>query len=201
MKRLVLAAALTLILGISTLAQAETPYPGTLNLFDRGGGLIYDKDLNITWLKDANYAKTSVYDADGLMNVYVAAGWASGLVYGGYDDWRLPTRTSGEMGHLYDTELGNSAGGPLTNTGPFINLQPSAYWTGTSYGSWRWGTYYWYFDFGSGSESAILVGSELYAWAVRDGDVAPVPIPGAILLFAPGLAGIAALKRRIGRRG
>ncbi|PPD33372.1 MAG: hypothetical protein CTY19_07580 [Methylomonas sp.] len=25
-------------------------------LFDRGGGLIYDSDLNVTWLADANYS-------------------------------------------------------------------------------------------------------------------------------------------------
>ena len=40
-------------------AQAE--------LFDRGGGLIYDDAQNITWLQDANYAKTSGYDSDGKM--------------------------------------------------------------------------------------------------------------------------------------
>ena len=47
--------------------------PGIANaaLVDRGGGLIYDTDLNITWLADANYAYTSGYDTqdatDGLM--------------------------------------------------------------------------------------------------------------------------------------
>ena len=30
--------------------------------FDRGGGLIFDSDLNIIWLQDANYAKTSGYE-------------------------------------------------------------------------------------------------------------------------------------------
>ncbi len=60
-------------------------------LIDRGGGLIYDNVLNITWLSDANYAKTSGVDADGLMNWTAANAWAAGLVYGGYSDWRLPT--------------------------------------------------------------------------------------------------------------
>ena len=60
-------------------------------LFDRGGGMIYDSDLNITWLADANYAQTSGYDADGRMNWGAANTWADNLVYGGYSDWRLPT--------------------------------------------------------------------------------------------------------------
>jgi len=41
--------------------------PAEATLFDQGGGLIYDTDLNITWLQDANYAMTSGYDADGRM--------------------------------------------------------------------------------------------------------------------------------------
>lgn len=60
-------------------------------LIDRGSGLIYDDVLKITWLQDANYAKTSNYDADGLMNWADANAWAANLSYGGYDDWRLPT--------------------------------------------------------------------------------------------------------------
>jgi hypothetical protein len=50
---------LAVILGVSSITYAA--------LWDRGGGLIYDDVLNITWLQDANYAKTSGYDADGRM--------------------------------------------------------------------------------------------------------------------------------------
>lgn len=37
------------------------------SLIDRGGGLIYDSNLNVTWLQDANYAKTSGYHVSGAM--------------------------------------------------------------------------------------------------------------------------------------
>lgn len=68
-------------------------------LIDRGGGLIYDDVLNITWLQDANYAKTSGYDADGRIKWIDAMNWVSALSYGGYDDWRLPTiRDTGSPG-------------------------------------------------------------------------------------------------------
>ncbi len=62
-------------------------------LIDRGGGLIYDSGLNITWLQDANYAKTSGYHPTGEMTWFEAMTWSENLVYGGYDDWRLPTLT------------------------------------------------------------------------------------------------------------
>ena len=105
-------------------------------LVDRGGGLIYDTDLNVTWLQDANYAKTSGYDTDGRMTWANATAWAANLSYYDsvrnvtYTDWRLPTFTdlgapgcqtansgtdcgynvnpaSSEMAHLFFTELGN----------------------------------------------------------------------------------------------
>jgi hypothetical protein len=63
-------------------------------LFDRGSGLIYDDVLKVTWLQDANYAKTSGYDTDGKMNWSAALTWADGLSYGGYSDWRLAANTS-----------------------------------------------------------------------------------------------------------
>jgi hypothetical protein len=104
----------------------------TATLFDRGGGLIYDSDQNITWLQDANYAKTSGYNSSGQMDWYQAVAWADGLAY--YDsvrdvtwtDWRLPTTVDGlrewgfdgtttagynittsEMGYMYYTNLVN----------------------------------------------------------------------------------------------
>lgn len=71
--------------------------PAQAALHDRGSGLIYDDVLNLTWLQDANYAKTSGYDADGAMTWTTATTWAANLVYHDsvrnvdYSDWRLPT--------------------------------------------------------------------------------------------------------------
>jgi hypothetical protein len=62
-------------------------------LNDRGGGLLYDDVLNVTWLQDANYAQNSGYDADGQMDWNTANTWAANLVYGGYNDWRLAANT------------------------------------------------------------------------------------------------------------
>lgn len=149
-------------------------------LYDRGGGLIYDDVLNITWLQDANYAKTSGYDADGLMTWNQADTWAKNLVYGGYDDWRLPTTVDGpyswgydgtttagynittsEMGYMYYVNLGNlgyydthgnhpQSGWGLTNTSPFNNLQSTDDWSGTEYSADPDGA--WYFNFGDGDQ-------------------------------------------------
>jgi len=51
----------------------------------------------VTWLQDANYAKTSLFDGDGKMNWTDANAWAANLSYVDtvrsvtYTDWRLPT--------------------------------------------------------------------------------------------------------------
>lgn len=82
-------------------AQAE--------LFDRGGGLLYDNVLNVTWLQDANYAKTSGYDADGRMDWNSARTWADNLTFGGYSDWRLPSiKPIGDDWNFYVTLNGSS---------------------------------------------------------------------------------------------
>lgn len=75
-------AAVVAIASVVSNAQAE--------LFDRGGGLIYDDVLKVTWLQDANYAQTSGYDADGLMNWEAANSWVTGLNINGVTGWRLP---------------------------------------------------------------------------------------------------------------
>lgn len=180
-------------------------------LYDRGGGLIYDDDFNITWLQDANYAMTSGYDADGLMNWDQAMTWADNLVFGVYDDWRLPTALNhdgtrpcaeyscigSEMGHLYYTELGNSAYGPLNNTGFFTNLQQGHYWSGTEWSSNPY-AYAWDFNFDNGHQFVNMLskGSNNYALAVRLGDVAAVPEPGTLLLLGSGLGGLIVYRKR-----
>ena len=85
---------------LALLAGVAMPGAAQATLIDRGGGMIYDDVLNITWLQDANYAKTSRYDKGvagdewdkpGMMTWSEATAWAADLSYGGYTDWRLPT--------------------------------------------------------------------------------------------------------------
>jgi len=78
-----------------------TASPAGAALIDRGGGLIYDTGLNVTWLADANDAFGSIYDSsdgttDGRMTWSNAVAWAATLSYFDsvrnvtYTDWRLP---------------------------------------------------------------------------------------------------------------
>jgi len=118
-------------LGLSSMhARAE--------LHNRGNGLIYDSTLNVTWLADMNYAKTSGFDVDGTLTWSAATNWVADLDYAGYSDWRLPTLlendptcdgafdsdmtrttpgassrggcTGGELSHLFVVSLGNKPG-------------------------------------------------------------------------------------------
>ena len=91
-----------LVIGLVSMTSANA------TLIDRGGGMIYDDVLDITWLQDANYASTSGYVAGGVMTYLEAKVWSESLTYGGYDDWRLPeVRPVSGLNHLstssYDT--------------------------------------------------------------------------------------------------
>lgn len=58
---------------------------------DSSAVFLYDTTLDITWLRDTNYAQTSGYSSNGLLTWAEANAWASGLNVGGYTGWRLPT--------------------------------------------------------------------------------------------------------------
>ncbi|MCV2354633.1 PEP-CTERM sorting domain-containing protein [Paucibacter sp. B2R-40] len=56
----------------------------------------FDSTLNVTWLKDWNYAKSTGYagaNGSGGMSWLSAKTWAENLSIGGYSDWRLPKMT------------------------------------------------------------------------------------------------------------
>lgn len=189
------------------------------------GQAVYDSDLNITWLSDANYAKTSGYDADGLLSWSSANAWAAGLLFEGYSGWRLPATlqpdptceawsgsysgdyncTGSEMGHLFYDELGVvMKSSILTSADPnlalFQNIRPDLYWSGTEYApNAPNGTIAWNFNMYVGSQNIDSSSSGYYAWAVRDGDVAaPVPEPEtyAMMLAGLGLLGMGARRRK-----
>lgn len=203
-------------------------------LYDRGNGMIYDSSQNITWLQDANYAKTSGYDATGGMTWDQATAWAAQLNYGGYGDWRLSSArligsnvfsydgstdrgyniARSELGHLF-FELGNisdcngsgvcgQSGSGFAHTGfidpdtqqsvNFLNVQPASYWQSEV---WMMDPVYaWRFNNSVGSQNSDFIFNEYYGWAVRDGDVANVPVPAAAWLFGSALAGLLAIRRR-----
>lgn len=179
-------------------------------LVDRGGGLIYDTDLNITWMANAN--------VNGAMTWDNAMTWASNLSYYDsvrnvtYTDWRLPTSdtcsgyncTGSEMGHLFYTELGGTAGFPISSSTDldlalFMNIQSGNwYWSGSEDAPFAGGA--WVFNFGFGNQDAFYKYGSYFAWAVRPGDVAAVPVPAAVWLFGSGLLGLVGVaQRRAGR--
>jgi hypothetical protein len=187
-------------------------FTGSTNaaLTNNGNGLIYDDDLNITWLMDANYAMTSGYDTDGLMTWSDANAWANQLEYRGHIDWRLSpadlpcnvvlgcngNENEGEMGYLYHDELmGN------TGTSTFNNIQ-DIYWTSTSYTDPNNPNVpaAWYYSFGGSNPGtqtwAFTSTFTAAAWAVHDGDISAVPVPAAVWLFASGLLGLFGASRR-----
>lgn len=184
-------------------------------LVDRGSGMIYDTVLNVTWLQDANYAKTSGYDADGMMIWSEAKTWTANLVFYDslrdkyWDNWRLPSvmnldgsnpiegyvQPGSEMGHLFYIDLKNPGWQPITNTFPFENVQADYYWFEEE-GPGPIQDNAWYFNFALGYQNGRSRYGESYAWPVLPGDVGAVPIPGAVWLFGSGLVCLAAARKR-----
>lgn len=197
-------------LGLSATAHAA--------LQDRGNGLIYDDVLNVTWLADANLAKSlrtlSTIGPDGSMTRASADIWLEGVNHDGhlgFNDWRLPRASyylDSNLGHfLTDTELGSlfSSLGGVPGTSLFAahdadldlfhNIQSGFYWT-----SWIPGTgSAWTFSFLSGQHNANYGGTG-YVMLVRDGDVAAVPEPESLALMLAGVGMVSLAVRRCHKR-
>lgn len=266
----------------------------------------YDTAQNITWMADADYARTSGYSATGLMTFVEAATWAAQVSYYGISGWRLPVLLSptpticlpaygaaacgyntpanaAEITYMFERNLGlhgayDTAGNPRAK--PYgANLQslkgvpgvdPGVVFTNVSAQYWNqalasteipcptgavcestpipgatamtsgdyWqasdgsGQYFrclfaaqcadlsedplvataapirvgnisgrvvrsWIFGMVDGYLAPIAAANQLsHAWAVRPGDIAPVPEPRAALLILPGLAVLLPLARR-----
>ncbi len=97
---------------------------------------------------------------------------------------------------------GNPGGQPTSAYLPFQNILPAGqYWSGTIPGSANECAYD--YEFLNSQLGWMEQWTQGIVMAVHDGNIAtevdPAPIPGAILLFAPGLVGLAAIRRRFGK--
>jgi hypothetical protein len=179
-------------------------------LVDRGEGFIYDDVLDITWTQDANINGADTWDNQ--------VAWVDGYsqthsVYGTFDDWRLASMDvngdgtlvncedvgeaacqDNEYGYLfYQNGISASSSGGL-----FTNIQASFYWSSTEMVHPAFGPTVRIFHFHSNA-GVMEYGDKsvsLYAWAVRSGDVAAVPLPAAVWLFGSALASLGWVRRR-----
>jgi hypothetical protein len=120
-------------------------------LIDRGGGLIYDDDLDITWLQDANLAASNTFGLpigvslgtypsdssgvlgiitlDGGMNWPAARFWIDAMNaanYLGVSDWRLPTTIQPDPTcnyQLYDPPQGSGGNCTGSEMGHLLNIE------------------------------------------------------------------------------
>jgi hypothetical protein len=195
------------ILALGLLAGLLMAGKSQATLFDRGGGLIYDDVLNITWTQTAG---------DGVQRTRADANqWAADLVFGGFSDWRLPSVDvnadgtvvncstnvdcpDNEYGHMFYQNLNgalfdNKTGNQLGDGGVTLNTIQSGYWSGTEFAPIP--ILAWVFFFANGVQAEGGEFSTNYGWAVRPGDVVSVPEPATGLLMGVGL-GVMWLARR-----
>lgn len=184
-------------------------------LIDRGDGMVYDDDLDITWL---------TYSTP--MTWYAAMEWTANLEHGGFSDWRLPTTlqpdltctsqtvlqdgtpfsdgyncSGSELGHLQYVELGGEElWGLRRSSDPDLALFPDLkfgeYWSQTVAPTSRALESAFFTDFSSGYQGTGNRNLLKWVFAVRDGDVASVPLPASIWLFSTGLVSLLFFTRR-----
>jgi hypothetical protein len=145
---------------------------------------------------------------NGTMTWFGAQAWANNLTLGGYTDWSLPTtvpavygynQTGSQMGNLFYTQLGGVSASSIATThngnyNLFTNVQNSVYWSGSEFAPGP--DFAWFFDTFNGLQDFNVKDNQFYAWAVRPGDVAAVPVPGAFWLFGSAMVALTGLKRR-----
>ena len=123
--------------------------------------------------------------------------------YAGSQQWALPTagdnpqyaynQTGTPFGQLFYNELGGTAGRNMPSS-PFSHAINASYWLATEYAPGPGDA--WVFDSNTGFQTHGAKYDGFYVWAVSPGELAPIPVPGAVWLFGAGLLGMVGVNRR-----
>ena len=184
---------------VGTIYDTYNPGSGDINWFDATS---WAASLNIAGVTGWRLPNTVDVDNDGptYTNKYQGV------------DWGYNITAHSELSNMFYNVLGNTAafdtngdytgcrglaGYCLTNTGPFINLQPERFWSATEVAVYTKNA--WAFNMWDGNQitnwdKTTTPGDR--AWAVQSGDVGSVPIPAAVWLFGSGLIGLVGFARR-----
>lgn len=196
----------TAVLSLCVASQANSAFMGRLET-SPGSGIFqayYDDQLDITWASNANI--------NGLKSWDDHVAWVAELDIGGVTGWRLPSADVNGDNNIIDC-IGAGSGGvagcsdnemgflyweeDITAFAPglFTNIQSFSYWSSTV--SDPNPCCAWVLELHTGGQDDIrsTVNGRAYAWAVHDGDVDVVPIPGAVWLFGTGLLGLLGFSR------
>lgn len=131
-------------------------------LIDRGNGVIYDTQQDMSWLMD--------WSASGKKTWAEQLSWAENLSFAGGENWSLPT-----IEQYISLSLQYA---PQKTVGlPFFNSPNEKYLSGSE---WSPGSVnVWLFDNGGAFKTPFLKTQSFYAAAVHPGDLASsVPEPG-----------------------
>lgn len=184
-----------------------------LRNWNAGAGSSFDSGVNttdgrMTWNDAVAWASALTvgsFDNWRLPTVVDTGTPGCNFGYSGTDCGYYVDTAGSELAHMYYVTLGNKGfydttgnapqpGWGLTNTAQFSAMQADVYWTGTELeaaptAAWLFATIY-------GSQSGASKIEELYAVAVRPGDVAAIPEPMSVVLLLAGLAAMTAVGLR-----
>lgn len=178
MKILKFWAAAAAMLALTTASQA-TPMP----LVDVGDGTVYDPNQHLIWLKDWN--------SNGSKDWATQKTWAEGLVFAGSSDWHLPS-----IDQYIDLSLDYVGALDTPSLFFFRDVQSGNYWSDTEQVPAISGLA-WYFHTPNNQTNLASKGEELYAVAVRSGDVTvTVREPQTLVLVLLALGATTVARRR-----
>lgn len=216
MKKVLIILILAFILGFSSLTNAD--------LVPIGDDLVYDSDLDITWLQNPRIGGQMTWDQ---ANAYIDN--LNSTEYLGYNDWRLPqtlpvnppdynttlsydgstdygyniTNPNSEMAYMYFVNLGNlgtydTDARRQTEPVGAHNTGPFGYIAFNDYwsGSEWHSRWAWAFMGHSGLQYWRYKIDTGYIWPVRDGISTAVPIPDTAWLLGPSLIGLLVFGRK-----